>query len=214
MKLLLNYSCVIILLINGSTLFGQHFNKPYKDLQMEVEDLRQKVKCFELEKDLFDEKVDKLEATLSKLQKDISSHASSDLNQNKVVLLEKKISALEQKNEALLADLKMLQNQTNTALQSITAFKGQVTHLEDSLNHNTKHLKSAIETIAHAMQSSDSSLDIVGGLKSSEKTYKVKSGDTLEKIAKNFGIKVEHLKKLNHLTKDRINIGQELVIGE
>ena len=47
---------------------------------------------------------------------------------------------------------------------------------------------------------------------SSENTYTVKSGDTLYKIASNYGISVDALKKANNLTSNTLSIGQVLRI--
>ena len=44
------------------------------------------------------------------------------------------------------------------------------------------------------------------------KTYKVRSGDSLGKIAYESGITIRALKDLNKLTKDSIRVGQELLI--
>lgn len=45
-----------------------------------------------------------------------------------------------------------------------------------------------------------------------EKTYKVAKGDTLNKIAKEYGVTVEALKAANNLTDDNIFVGQTLKI--
>lgn len=45
-----------------------------------------------------------------------------------------------------------------------------------------------------------------------EKTYVVKSGDTLFKIAKNYGIAPKTLRSVNRLRTDQIKVGQKLVI--
>jgi len=45
-----------------------------------------------------------------------------------------------------------------------------------------------------------------------EKTYVVKSGDTLFKIAKNYGVSAKTLRTANHLRTDQIKVGQKLVI--
>ena len=43
-------------------------------------------------------------------------------------------------------------------------------------------------------------------------TYTVKSGDTLSQIAKKYGTSIDKIKKSNHLSSDKINIGQKLKI--
>ena len=44
--------------------------------------------------------------------------------------------------------------------------------------------------------------------------YVVKKGDTLGKIANNYGVAVEDLKAVNGLKSDEIRIGQELIIPD
>ncbi len=46
------------------------------------------------------------------------------------------------------------------------------------------------------------------------KSYRVKPGDSLEKIAKRHKISLESLKKANSLSDDRIMIGQDLQIPD
>ena len=43
-------------------------------------------------------------------------------------------------------------------------------------------------------------------------TYKVKQGDTLDKIAKNAGVSVTSIKSLNKLKNDKVTLGQELIL--
>ena len=45
-----------------------------------------------------------------------------------------------------------------------------------------------------------------------EQTYSVKSGDTLTKIASQFGVTVKSLRSENNLTTDKIKVGQKLKI--
>ena len=47
---------------------------------------------------------------------------------------------------------------------------------------------------------------------SSSKTYKVKSGDNLMKIAKNSGVTVKQIRAANNLKTDQIKVGQSLKI--
>lgn len=50
------------------------------------------------------------------------------------------------------------------------------------------------------------------GTNGGEKTYVVKSGDTLFKIAKNYGVSPKALRSVNNLRTDQIKVGQKLVI--
>lgn len=51
-----------------------------------------------------------------------------------------------------------------------------------------------------------------GGSGSSSVTYVVKSGDSLWKIATNYGVTVDELKSVNNLTSNLLSVGQKLVI--
>jgi chromosome segregation ATPase len=207
---------IATLLILPATLsFGQQGNRAFRDLQQEVEELRQKVHCYELERDILEEKIHKQEEALQKLQKDLSQSQNSkdEIWQNKISLFEKKISSLEQKNDTLLNDLKQLQTHANTTTSSLSMFKSKMGDLEENVNLSVTTLKSAVESLLKAMQK-NTLQEVILDNKSVSKSYKVKSGDSLEKIAKAHGLKVEQLKKLNHLTKDRINVGQDLILEE
>ena len=50
------------------------------------------------------------------------------------------------------------------------------------------------------------------GTNGGDKTYVVKSGDTLFKIAKNYGVSAKALRSANQLRTDQIKVGQKLVI--
>ena len=44
-------------------------------------------------------------------------------------------------------------------------------------------------------------------------THTVQPGDTLYNISRRFGVSVEELRRLNHLTSDEVKLGQKLVVG-
>lgn len=46
------------------------------------------------------------------------------------------------------------------------------------------------------------------------KKYKVEKGDTLFKVARKFGVKVDQIRKWNQMTNDNLKAGQEIVVGE
>ena len=82
--------------------------------------------------------------------------------------------------------------------------------LEQALEQNYKNiesLQSAMSTLAEAFQ-----LKLDPASVSAAKTYRVKSGDSLEKIAKLHGTTIRALKELNGITSDKIIVGTWLKI--
>lgn len=211
----LSKSAFLLMQLLASVTFGQTPNRALRDMQQEIDDLRQKVHCYETERDILEEKIHKQEASLSKLQKDLASSQSSSqtLSHNKITQLENRIDSLEKKNESLLTDLKSLRAHANETTTSLTTFNGKIGELEQNLTHNVTHLKGAVESLVKAMQKG-TPLDGTTEMRGSTKIYHVKAGDSLERIAKNNKVSVDKIKKLNSLSKDRITIGQELILEE
>lgn len=46
------------------------------------------------------------------------------------------------------------------------------------------------------------------------KKYKVEKGDTLFKVSRKFGVKVDQIRKWNQMTNDNLKAGEEIVVGE
>lgn len=80
-----------------------------------------------------------------------------------------------------------------------------------SLNKGEELLTFTQEVHIALVQFKERMQELEGAL-SLQKVYRVKSGDSLEKIAKNHRTSVEKIKKLNGLTSNLIVTGQELKI--
>ena len=88
---------------------------------------------------------------------------------------------------------------------------------EDTTAEGDETSEETEETTAEGDETSEESEDTTAegdetSEESEEKTYKVAEGDTLNKIAKEFGVTVEALKAANNLTDDNIFVGQTLKI--
>jgi LysM repeat protein len=73
----------------------------------------------------------------------------------------------------------------------------------------TIHIPAAVNT---AMASTASSAAVTSDTGSTGQTYAVKSGDSLTKIAGEFGVSVKSLRSFNNLKTDKIVVGQKLKI--
>ncbi len=124
---------------------------------------------------------------LEERMEDVQTSAQPD----ETAELKKRIAALERTIEKLNADIRSLGAQTSTYRQQISIIDSkldEISKLRSTLSQLSKH------------QAPDSS------------NYIVKSGDSLERIARKFQISVDRLKQENQLSSDKIVVGQELAI--
>lgn len=87
----------------------------------------------------------------------------------------------------------------------------------DSLYSIARKFDTTIDAIKNINNLTSNLLSVGQTLKipttsTTEKTYVVKSGDSLYSIAKNFNLTVDELKRLNNLTSNLLSIGQILII--
>lgn len=177
------------------------------EVQTNLEDLRHDTNCFQTELQILDGRIKYYENALANLkQQDIEKQ---QLKINQIIadlhLLEKKWASFEKGQESGKQELHHLTAHANETTSSLSQFKNRIEELEqDLLSQNRKFdelakIKSNIETLAKSFNGA-------------YKIYKVRAGDSLEKIAHRYQVKVEQIKKLNHLEKDLIVVGQELKI--
>jgi LysM repeat protein len=177
------------------------------EVQTNLDDLRHDINCFQTELQILDARIKHYENALASLkQHDLETQ------QTKVDHLSQTFSSLEKKyvtlEKAHLTDTKQLENlssHANETTASLSQFKDRISELEQELlSQNRKFsemgkLKGHIETLTK-------------DLSTEFKIYRVKPGDSLEKIARSHKTAVEKIRKLNDLDQDLIVIGQELKI--
>jgi LysM repeat protein len=115
--------------------------------------------------------------------------------------MQRKIASLEKTIEKMNGDLKSLMAYATQTTSSLTQYRDHILEIDRKLEEVTK-LRSTLSQISknHTAQEA--------------KRHRVKSGDSLEKIARLYSTSPEALKKENSLSSDRIIVGQELKIPE
>ncbi len=180
------------------------------EVQTNLDDLRHDLNCFQTELQIIDGKIKHQESESQKIK---SSYIEKQQNKIENLLkqlnsLDNKISSIENKNNSASNDINQLTTNANDTISALSQQKEKMNELERLVYSQNKKLeevaklKTTLETIAKSMQQNSNYTSV----------YKVKAGDSLEKIAKINQVSVEDIKKINNLNNDLIVIGQELKI--
>lgn len=201
----------------GST--RQAPDEAFRQIKVHLSDLKNEVRNHEAEIRTFEEKLQNQESSLDAIRQQLldelqkgkeDAHARS-------INLEGKIFPLDNSLRGVIADLKQLQNQANDSVHVLSQYKQKLAEIEQIVaaqNDHMKHLEAALKSIMEALQVKETaSKDIASGRYDGiSGTYKVQSGDSLEKIARIHKVTIKSLKDANNLTNDRIIVGQTLKI--
>jgi LysM repeat protein len=176
------------------------------ELRIELDDLKHALKTTQVELGLFDERLNKQNTVLTQVKGQAQSKEISGLTllSSQVNALEKKVSGFEKTLEKIAHDLRTLNLSSTQALNKIQLLEQSISSHEKRLDEVVK-LKSTLTSISKAIGQSPSA--------SPTKLYRIKAGDSLEKIARNNHTSIEVICKLNHLSIDKIDkiaVGQEL----
>lgn len=178
------------------------------EVKTTLDDLRHDINCFQTELQILDGRIKYYENTLAHLKQHDLEKQQAKLDQlaQQIQLMEKKWSSLEKAQATDTSGLRELTSHANETSASLEQFKDRINELEREITSQNRRfdelakLKGNIESLAKGL----------GG--ESYTVYKVKPGDSLEKIARAHKTTRERIKKLNQLDQDLIVIGQELKI--
>jgi LysM repeat protein len=205
------------LLVGCSPLTSSAHDEKYKleltlhEVQTNVDDLRHDINCFQTELQIFDGRIKYYENALAMLkQQDLEKHQTRiDLLTQELQSLEKRWASSEKHRYAESEELLQLTSHAKETTTALLQFRERIEELEKELAIGQRRfeelgkLKTNIEALGKALRKNEHA-----------KIYKVRPGDSLEKIAKAHHLSIEKIKKLNHLEQDLIFVGQELKIPE
>lgn len=214
------YACCAVTLLTVTTLkaapqrynYGQDQSTAIQEIRDSIDDLRHEIRNHESEIRTYEDKLSNQESIIDALREQITKSSSSQQTQlkNNSASLEMKINQLETTTKGLSADLRQFKthaNETAIALQQITQKMTQLEKATEVQSQNLDSLQAALRSIMDALDvknSPDKTSDPIG------KIYKVKAGDSLEKIARANATTIKAIKELNNLANDRIVVGQTL----
>ncbi len=197
-------------------------NTAMREMQNLLQSLRYESNNHEQEIRIFDEKLKNLDTIIESLREESDQVNLSNKNQIKSqsTAMSEKLSAQEALAQGLISDMKQFKTHAQEVDASFVAIHKKIGALETAvaqINDNIKHMQEAIYTMTDALQGKDVS-DKKSGTAASPKNqsnvYIVKSGDSLEKIAKKHQTTVQAIRDLNGLCNDRIIVGKALQLPE
>jgi len=177
-------------------------------MQTNLDDLKHDIHCFQTEIQILDGRIKYYENALATLKQQDIEKQTAKLEQiaHDLRLLEKKWTTFEKTQEEANGGVLRLTSHANETSTALVQFKQRIQELEQQiLSQNRRFeelakVKGHIETIAKSLPTSKF------------KIYKVRPGDSLEKIANLHHTKADKIKKLNELESDLIVVDQELKI--
>lgn len=189
-----------------------------QNIQSILSAVKHEVSNHESEIRMIEEKLNNQEETIETLRQHMvdSTQLHKDIVKDNSSNLGSKIESLDSKAKGVIADLGLLKNHANESSVIFGQYKEKINGLESdlkALKSQISHLESAVRSLMDIMQVKDSAVDtITSGSIGEGRIYRVQSGDTLEKIAKNQKTTIQALKERNNLAQDKIIVGQKLVI--
>jgi len=213
MKIVLNFALVAAFMLACSPLKSSPKEEPHQieltlhEVQTSIDDLKHDLHCLQAQLQIMDDRIKEQDNALTSMKQQQKGEGLNkiDVLMKQIAVLENKLVALEKKHTTTLAAIEDFSNKANNALSQ---HKAQLSDMDKTLSLQNKkledisHLRKSLETVAKNLKT-DTNTYI---------TYKVKSGDSLEKIAKNNKISIEEIKKANHMDNDLIVVGQNLKI--
>ena len=180
-------------------------------VQTNIDDLRHDLNCMQTELQILDGKIKNQEKSIADLKHQYLDKQKKEMQAltQQINTLQTKVGGYDSKQENTEKDIRQLSGHANDTSSALTQYKERINELEKELIAHKRRfeevskLKNTLESVAKTIRAATGK-DFY--------SYKVKSGDSLEKIAKNHKTTVEALKSTNKLDNDLIVIGQELRI--
>lgn len=206
---------------------------PVREMRDSIENIRNDVANHEVEIRTFDEKLKNVDAIIESVRDQLNDFHKWQKEQLKgnTATLEAKMSTMDAALKSIVGDLRQFQTHSNETVAVMAQYKQKFVDIEKEIDHqnlNIEHLQAAMRSLMEALQVKAQSPITQNGepikarankidpslISDSDRTYKVKSGDSLEKIARAHQTSIQSIKDANGLTTDRIVVGKTLVIPE
>lgn len=172
-------------------------------IRTDLEEIKHDMTSYQMQLQIIEGKIAAGDDLIATMKERFHETQKSSWNQleYQISLMEKKSKNLEAQHEELVSQLLGLQHYATDTTKALGQYKDKLKDLEKIIASNQE----TIEQIKHKKSSPSKSDRPL-------KTYVVRPGDSLEKIAKLHETSIDEIKKINQLSHDLIIVGQELVV--
>lgn len=185
-----------------------------KEVRDKLDMIRVKLDNQETEIRTFEEKVTNHQVIIDTLREEhLDTHQGiKSIIKDNNTANELKILNLETTVKGLVGDLGKIKSHINDSSNTVSQCRQKITDLEKQIalqNNTIDQLQGAMKALADALQGDLSpGTAVANGYKS----YRIKAGDNLEKIAKQNNTTIKAIKEINKLANDRIVVGQTIYL--
>ncbi len=180
------------------------------EVQTNVDDFRHDLNCFKTDLQILEGKIRNQENQVESVKQNHIAQTLTKIDSlsEKIKTVDSKIEQMGKKQEAEFTDIEKLSLYAKEVNSSLSQYKDKLSELEGNVIvqskrfEEVKKLKETLEAIATSLKINNDGFY----------SYKVRAGDSLDKIARVNKTTVDILKKANNLDQDLIVIGQELKI--
>ena len=213
-KFFLPFTCLFLSFvgctsINSSPKEEKHrMEMTLQRMKTDIEDLKHDLNTFEIEHHVLEGRLSDQDHTLATLKDQTFESQESRLEQlfSEIEKLKNLISSMRESQQKFMADLKNLHENASDTHVALSQYKNKIESIEKHLALQERQFEKIAE-----LKGVISELTL--GQKGKRlKTYTVRAGDSLEKIARNHKTTVEEIKRLNHLSNDLIIVGEEISV--
>lgn len=209
------YSCFAAKSIATGSLQAEAPAASMQSVQRSLQNMSYSINNQDQELATLKQKIQNQESVLDSMHAEVSAliKAAKESQKSTSAQVDTRLKSMEKNLEKLVADLKQFKKHANESSTSFTEIQKKLAEQQEisSLQgQQIKDLENALRHIATALQVKGS--QNIASDTSSSGEYRVKAGDTLEKIAKSHGTTIDAIRRENNLSKDIIYPGQKLHI--
>ncbi len=171
-------------------------------LKNEIEDLKQEMKAHQIEVGILEGRIMNHEEDLGYLQAQDLPGKNGGRFLDSSTLMEKKILEIERTLELILKRFDRLEIESREIAKSYGVYKQRFQDYEKFLQSQNESVQELTKSKRSLKEKNEELLET--------SVYRVRAGDSIEKIARQFSTTPEQLKKINQLHNDIILVGQEI----